>query len=88
MFLLRCLWSFLYSHATQIKDLHGPSGAHHGKGQRLQTYNLKAFNPFFYLAETPGTGLASHIHLHAVLAKWRVKHTANVIYVIMTHLKI
>ena len=44
---------------------------------------------FFYLAETPGTGLASHsIHLHVVLAKWRVKHTGNIIYIIMTHFKI
>ena len=72
------------------KDLHGPSEAHHGKGQRLQTYNFKIIlTLFFYLAETPVTGLASHsIHLHAVLAKWRVKHTANIIYIIMTHMKI
>ena len=40
----------------------------------LQTYNF--------------TGLASHsIHLHAVLAKCRVKHTANIIYIIMTFKK-
>ena len=73
------------------KDLHGPSEAHHGKGQRLKTYNFKIILTLiflFYLAETPGNGLASHsIHLHAVLVKWRVKHTANIIYIIMTHIR-
>ena len=58
-------------------------------GTKITNVQLKSIlTLFFYLAETPDTGLASHIHLHAVLAKWRVKHTANIIYVIMTHLKI
>ena len=74
-------------HRSKISTAHQGLITERDKDYKRTT--LKAFNPFFYLAETPGTGLASHsIHLHAVLANWRVKHTANIIYIIMTHLKI
>ena len=87
MFLLRFLRLFLYSHATQIKDLLGRSWAYHGKGQSLKTYNFKSILTL-HRPETPRTDLVSHnIPLHAVSAKSRIKDTANIIYIITPDLK-
>ena len=82
-------WHFFWSYARTYQS----ASAYHGliteEGKKFTNIQLlKHFNSF-YLSETPGTGLESHsIHLHAVLAKSRIKDTANIIYITMTHLKI
>lgn len=73
-------------HTDRLRSMN--SSVHYGPITERDKF-FKHTTLTLHLPERPGTELASgSIPLHAVLAKSHIKDTANVIYMLITNLKI